>query len=143
MSGSESLDPKWGPFGNIWQAYSNPLDGLPKGCEPAAVALGRFNLELMTLSLRRAQAWLEVPARLGRCRTPVELMHQQVQFWQTAGAQYAEGSQRLLATLCSAAVASRAARGSASEARGSRDYIAVAEENEAVGACPAKDRRAA
>ena len=141
MSGSERLDPKCGPFGNLWQTYSNSLDGLAKGWEPATVALGRFNLELMTLSLRRAQAWLEVPARLGRCRTPADLAQAQVHFWQTAGAQYAEGSQRLLATLMSAGLASQAALGR--DARAPRDYIAVADENEALAAAPAKDRRAA
>ena len=47
----------WGPFANLWLTYSNALDGLAKGCEPAALGLGRYNLELMTLALRRTQAW--------------------------------------------------------------------------------------
>jgi hypothetical protein len=144
MSGSERLDPKCGPFGNLWQAYSNTLDGLAKGYEPAAVGLARFNLELMALSLRRAQAWLEVPTRLGRCRSPSDLVQEQAGFWQTAAAQYAEGSQRLLATLLSAGVAAQAARANASrDGRAVRDYIAVAEESEAPAARATKDRRAA
>jgi hypothetical protein len=50
----------------------------------------------------------------------------------------------LLATLMSAGLASQAALGRArTDARAARDYIAVADENEALAAPPAKDRRAA
>jgi hypothetical protein len=137
MPGSERLDPQCGPIATLWQAYANALDGLAKGCEPAAVGIGRWQLELAALTLRRTQAWLEAPARLGRCRTAPDLLAEQARFWQTAGAHYAEGSQRLLATLVSAGPGApgRAGRDAASR----RDFMAVA----AAAAAPAKDRRAA
>jgi hypothetical protein len=141
MSGSERIDPKCGPFANLWLAYSNSLDGLAKGCEPAALGLGRYNLELMTLALRRTQAWLERPVRLVAARTPQDVLYEHVRFWQTAGAHYAESSQRLLSALFAAATPPMGARDG--EGTAARDYIAVAEVKEAPAARTVKDRRAA
>src|SRR5262249_13640431 len=61
------LDPKCGPFGNLWQATASALDALAKGTEPTAVAVSRWHLELTALALRRARAWLEIPTRLRQC----------------------------------------------------------------------------
>ena len=141
MSGSERLDPKCGPFANLWLTYSNTLDGLAKGCEPAALGLSRYNLELMTLALRRTQAWLEQPARLAGARTPQDVMNEHVRFWQIAGAHYAESSQRLLSALFAAAAPPAGAR--EGDGTAARDYIAVSEVKEAPAARPVRDRRAA
>jgi len=140
MRGSERVDPKCGPFANLWLTYSNTLDGLAKGCEPAALGLSRYNLELMTLALRRTQAWLEQPARLVGARTPQDMMNEHVRFWQTAGAHYAESSQRLLSALFAAAAPAGARDG---EGKAARDYMAIAATKEAPAARPLKDRRAA
>jgi len=134
MPASERLDAKCGPFGNLWQAYANSLDGVARSCEPAAVGIGRWQLELMALALRRTQAWLEIPARLGQCKTPQDFLGEQLRFWQTASAHYSEGGQRLLSTVLSAVPTA------ASEA--GRDFIAVSQAREPAPA-PAKDRRAA
>src|SRR5262245_41413553 len=77
-AGVERLDPQCGPFGTLWQAYSSGLDALAKSSEPAAVGISRWQLELMALTLRRTQAWLETPARLGRCRTAQDLLGEQL-----------------------------------------------------------------
>lgn len=141
MAGHERLDPRCGPFGTLWQAYSNGLDALAKSSEPAAVGISRWQLELMALALRRTQAWLETPARLGRCRTAQDLLGEQLRFWQTAGAHYSEGGQRLLAIVLTSLPATAAANRLGAPER--RDYIAVAEAQEPAAARPAKDRRAA
>ena len=141
MSGSERLDPNCGPFANLWLTYSNTLDGLAKGCEPAVLGLSRYNLELTTLALRRMQAWFERPARLAGARTPHDVMNEHVRFWQIAGAHYAESSQRLLSALFAAAAPPAAARDGVGTA--ARDFIAVSEVQEAPAARPMKDRRAA
>jgi hypothetical protein len=141
MSGSERLDPKCGPFANLWLTYSATLDGLAKGCEPAALGLSRYNLELMTLALRRTQAWLERPAHLAGARTPQDVMNEHVRFWQTAGTHYAESSQRLLSALFAAAAPAAGARDG--DGKAVRDYIAVSEVKAAPAARPVKDRRAA
>jgi hypothetical protein len=138
MPANERLDAKCGPFGNLWQAYANALDGLARSCEPAAVGIGRWQLELMALGLRRTQAWLEIPARLGQCRAPQDLFGEQLRFWQTASAHYSEGGQRLLATALSV-VPPTAASG---RREGGRDFIAVSQAREPAPA-PAKDREAA
>ena len=144
MSGSERVDARGGPFGNLWQTYAEQLDALAKGCEPAALGFGRCNLELMTLAVRRTQAWLEQPARLGGCRTPQDLMSEQVRFWQTAGSHYAESGQRWWAALMSTALNPMAKPdGDGRQPREARDYIAVAEVKATPAARPSKDRRAA
>ena len=104
MSGSERLDPKSGPLGNLGQACFSGFDVMMKGYEPALRGVGRWNLELMGLMTRRTQAWLEMPARAARCRTPQDLINEQMRFWQTAAQQYADGSHRLATALGACAV---------------------------------------
>jgi len=135
------LDPKCGPFGNLWQATASALDALAKGTEPTAVAVSRWHLELTALALRRARAWLEIPTRLRQCTSGQELAREQVRFWQEAGGHYSEGAQRLMAALMSAAVTAAPAGREARSAHETRDYIAVAERPPAR--TPGKDRRAA
>lgn len=58
--------------------------------EPAVKALARSNAEIMSLCSRRAQAYMEAPARLMACRSPQEAMAEQMRFMQTAWTQYSE-----------------------------------------------------
>ena len=143
MSGSERLDPNCGPFANLWLTYSSGLDALAKGYEPVVLGVGRCQAELMTLAVRRTQAWLDRPMRLSRCRTPQDAIGEHLSFWRTAGAQYAESSQRVLAAVLSSTGAPLAPTGSSSADRGARDYIAVTGRKEAAAVPPIKDRRAA
>lgn len=54
----------------------------------AVRAMTLAQVELMTLATRRAQAYLEVPKTLGRCRSGQDLLEEQMRFWQVAGEQY-------------------------------------------------------
>ena len=91
-------------MGNPSQAYFGGLDMMVKGYEPALKGVGRWNLEMLGLMARRAQAWLEIPSRLSQCKTPADLFKEQTRFWQAAAADYTEGSQRLTAAWSACAV---------------------------------------
>jgi hypothetical protein len=103
-------------------------------------AMARWQLEAMGLMSRRAQAYMEIPSRMSRCRTPQDLMAEQVRFFQTAFQQYQQSSQRMLEAWTQMAPASN---GKASSAA-ARDYITFADPKEANGhARSARDRHAA
>jgi hypothetical protein len=107
MPTSERNDAKGGPLGNFSHVYFGSLDSMAKGYEPALKSLGRWNLEVVGLTTRRCQAWLEVPVRVGRCRTPVDLFNEQMRFWQSAVADYSDGWRRLTAAWGACAVMPR------------------------------------
>jgi hypothetical protein len=134
MNRTERLDSKAGPLGNLSQAYFGGLDVMVKGCEPALKGVGRYNLELVGLVARRSQAWLEVPTRLMQCKTPIDLLKEQVRFWQSAVSDYTESSRRL-----SAAWGAYAAMPKLNGTQ-PRDYMTFAEPGEASKRA---DRRAA
>lgn len=138
MAGNERLDSKGGPLGNLSQSYFGGLDMMVKGYEPALKGVGRLNLELIGLMARRSQAWLEIPSCLGRCKTPVDLYNEQMRFWQTAAADYADGTRRLAAAW-GACAAMPKLNGSQP-----RDYITFAEPKESAPAPKQQgDRKAA
>jgi hypothetical protein len=137
MGGSERLDPKAGPLANLSQTYFGNLDMVVKGCEPALRGVGRLNLELVGLTAKRAQAWLEVPSRLGKCKTPADVFGEHVRFWQAAASDYAEGYHRLLAVWGACATMPKA------EGMQPRDYITFAEPQEAATAAKRSERKAA
>jgi hypothetical protein len=137
MSGNERIDSKAGPLGNLSQAYFGSFDTMVKGCEPALKGVGRWNLELIGLMTRRSQAWLEMPARLGRCKTPVDVFSEQMRFWQTAAADYADGSRRLAAAWGACAVMPKL------NGAQPRDYITFAEPKDTAAAPKRSDRKAA
>lgn len=137
MSGNERLDSKAGPLGNLSQAYFGGIDKMVKGCEPALMGAGRWNLELVGLMSRRSQAWLEIPTRLARCKTPVDVYSEQVRFWQSAAADYADGWRRLAAAwgACAAMPGLNGAQ--------ARDYMTVAEPKDAAAGAKRGERKAA
>ncbi len=137
MSGTERLDSKADPLGNLSQAYFGGVDMMVKGYEPALRGVGRFNLELVGLMARRSQAWLEIPVRLSRCRTPMDLVNEQLRFWQTAAADFAEGQQRLAAALGACAVLPKL------NGAQPRDYITFPEAEETPAAPKRGERKAA
>lgn len=59
-------------------------------CEPAVKAMAQSSAELMGLASRRAQAYIELPARFGACRSPQDLLAEQTRFAQTAWTHYVE-----------------------------------------------------
>lgn len=137
MSGSERLDPKAGPLGNLSQAYFGNLDVMVKGCEPALKSFSRWNLELVGFAARRAQAWLEIPTKLGQCKTPADLVSEQLKFWQAATSDYVEGSRRLTAAWNGGAALPK------SDGTRQRDYITFPEPQEPAVAPKRGERKAA
>jgi hypothetical protein len=73
----------------------------------------------MGLLNRRAQAYLQAPARLAQCRSPQDVLNEQMEFWRTASAQYTESSRKLFDVWAFAAPWSS----TAPPAAASRDYI--------------------
>jgi len=137
MSGSERLDSKAGPLGNLSQVYFGSLDVMAKGFEPALKSVARWNLELASLMARRSQAWLAVPARLMQCKTPVDLVNEQMRFWQSAAADYTEGSRRLGAAWGACAAMPKL------NGTQPRDYMAFDTPKDAQAMSGRGDRRAA
>ena len=133
MSGSERPDLKLGPFENLAHTYFSGLDALFKASEPTLRGVARIYLELMTLSTRRAQAWLDFPAVLGACRTPYEALSEEVKFWQNAAGQYAVGAQRLFAAVSACAVIPGLFHGrlGGDGAAAMRDYLNLSEPEQA------------
>jgi hypothetical protein len=142
MSTNERGDPVAGPFGNLSHAWCSGLDQLAKTYEPAMRNVGRINLELMGLMTRRAQAWLEVPAAAGRCKTPQELVAEQLKFWQAAGQDYAEASRRLSAAYAAFVGPALTSSWGAVSAT-ARDYITFPEPRARADEQQNRERRAA
>jgi len=105
MMKNNGFDPSgFGPFGSCMTGNTNPLqnyfaglDQAAQGMEPMMKGAARVQLEMITLWSRRAQAYLEIPSRLSMCRTPQDVVNEQMRFWQMAFTQYAEGTRRIMA----------------------------------------------
>jgi hypothetical protein len=143
MSANERTGPVGGPFGNLSQTYCNSLDHLAKGFEPTLKNVGRWNLELTGLATRRAQAWLEIPTRASQCKTPQDLVKEQLRFWQTAAQDYTEGARRLTAAF--GALTGQGLNGAfgGKAVAQPRDYITFTEPKAPVADAAKRDRRAA
>ena len=131
-----SADPYFRPF----QAYFGTLDTMAQSVSPLK-SLARCQLEWFGLASRRTQAYLEIPSRLQRCRTPQDLFQEQCRFWQIAMEQYAEAGRRIQEAY--AEVASKAP----AEKPNTHDYISFGQEEEAQPAAAPRvngyDRRRA
>lgn len=114
-----------GPCQNMLNAYFGGLDTAAQGLEPAVKSVARANLEVIGFWNRRAQAWLEIPGQLSRCRTPQDLFTAQTQFWQTAFSQYQDSTRKVMA-LYSQAVPGVLA-GAAAARKPERDFITFPE----------------
>lgn len=132
------FDPNaFGPFGPLFQTYISSLEnfgrafGVPNALtsdlSPAALsqrssapfkAAARCQLEVLGLVNRRAQAYMQIPTRLAQCRSPQDVVNEQMAFWRTAGQQYAETSRKVFDAWTSAD-ALQVANGRPAE----RDYI--------------------
>ena len=119
------------------QGLIDGIDKVSQGWEPWLKAAARCQLEAIGLASRRAQAYMELPARIGACRTPQDLAGEQVRFWQAAVAQYVESCGRIMdgyraltpVPWTFAQIAAGAEGKDAVEKR-ERDYISVREPEE-------------
>ena len=107
-----------------------------------------WQLEAMGLISRRVQAYMEIPSRLGQCRTPQDFANEQARFWQTALTQYSEGSQRLMSAWGQMVASPIGIGGGAGETKRDRDYLTFPEPKAASTAPastqrPARERRVA
>lgn len=138
MGTSERGGPVAGPFAN----WNQTLEAVGKSSEPMLKSIGRWNLELMGLSARRARAWMEIPAQLSRCKTPQDLMREQLLFWQHFAVDYAEGTQRLTRALSAVTGSAMAGLQNGKDTL-ARDYINFPEGNAAAAEPSQRERRAA
>ena len=138
MGTSERGGPDAGPFA-VWH---HTLEAFAKNSEPVLKSVSRWNLEVMGLTARRARAWIEIPSQLSRCKTPQDLLREQLQFWQTFAHDYAEGAQRLTRAL-SAVTGSAIAGFQNGKDTLARDYINFPEGNAAAAESSQRERRAA
>jgi len=139
MNGSERFGPVLGA--NLSQAYVGNLDAVAQLFQPLAVGAGRYNLELFGLMTRRTRAWLEVPTRLSQCRTPNDLVNEQLRFWQAAVQDYADGAKRLALAFSSFAAPGLDGRGTV--ATSTRDYLGFPDAKTTAAEPAKRDRRAA
>jgi len=137
-----------GPFQNMFQTYYGGLDTAAQSLEPFYRGFARWQLEAMGLISRRVQAYMEIPSRLGQCRTPQDFANEQARFWQTALTQYSEGSQRLMSAWGQMVASPIGIGGGAGETKRDRDYLTFPEPKAASTAPastqrPARERRVA
>lgn len=103
----------FGPFRALFQSYAATLETYGQGFTPFAdlpgfdpqamtsrmtgpfKAVARCQLEVLGLMNRRSQAYLQVPLRFAQCRTPQDLLNEQMAFWRTAMEQYAESGRKV------------------------------------------------
>ncbi|MDX2308926.1 MAG: hypothetical protein NW216_11855 [Hyphomicrobium sp.] len=78
----------------IAAAAGSIMDRLGLAAAPVK-AMALANVEMTTLMSRRAQAYLELPKAIARCRSGQDVMREQMLFWQTAWEQYQDSSTRL------------------------------------------------
>lgn len=137
--------PGAGSFPDPFKLYFSGLENMSQGMGPMRI-MARSQLEMMGLMSRRAQAYMEIPSRLSRCRSPQDLVNEQMRFWQTAFQQYQESSQKVMQAWSQMAAAPMQTAPFASQPRRERDYISFPNTKGTNGATPprgAPDRHVA
>jgi hypothetical protein len=131
--------------GNLVQSTPNIL---VTATTMAGVSLpGRVQNEAVALASRRAQAYLELPHTLSRCRTPQDILTAHVMFWQIAQRQYAQGLESVVGSIPMIAIASTVSELLAptklpptqvaeSVTARPRDYLVVSESDKSAKAVP-------
>jgi hypothetical protein len=107
------------------QLYFKNLEGMTQTMGPLK-GMARWQLEAAGFMSRRTQAYLEIPSRLSRCRTPQDLMNEQTRFWQLAFQQYSDSSRRMMDAWMQAMTPAGFATNGGSPRR-ERDYISFDE----------------
>lgn len=99
----------FGPFGSLVQSYLSafeslgtvPTDGntvVSTRMRAPLKAAARCQLEFLGLANRRTQAYLQIPARLAQCRSPHDVLNEQMAFWRTAAEQYGDSFSKVFET---------------------------------------------
>jgi hypothetical protein len=98
MSTSETDLKAWMFPQAVWSQASmmaSSVERLAKSAEPTLRAASRAGLEAHGLLNRRMQAWIEVPSKAAKCRTPKDAIDAQMKFWQAAFEQYGDSTKRV------------------------------------------------
>jgi len=124
---------------NPVQSMMQGLDGAAQSAEPMMRGAARYQLEVMTLMSRRAQAYMELPTRLSQCRTPQDVFNEQTRFWQTAFTQYSESTRKIYSAW--AQMFTPPSFGAPASPKRERDYLSFPEAKE-QGATPLRPGKA-
>jgi hypothetical protein len=148
----------FGPFAQMFEAYFGGMQSLSQGfgvqagdvqamgsqVSGPAKALARCQLEAMGLVNRRAQAYMDIPSRMARCKTPQDLIAEQMAFWRTAAEQYTESSQKIAEAWGQMLLLPAGFGSAGADGRRERDYIAFPSAKDANGeggAASARERQ--
>jgi hypothetical protein len=123
--------------------YFGALEAMGQAYDPFMKSMARAQLEFMGLMSRRAQACMEVPGRLSQCRTPQDLVNEQMRFWRAAYEECSESMGRVTEAMGSLAVPSFAFAKYGEDADSAHDYITFPETKEPGRPGQARERRAA
>jgi hypothetical protein len=128
------------PIRNVFQTYFSGLEALGQAYDPFMKGLARTQLEVLGFANRRAQAYMQIPARAAQCRTPQDVFSAQMQFWQTAMSDYQESVGRVTNALASCALPNLAAITDEAIAN-AHDYISFPEVKETQPQTPVRNNR--
>ena len=135
MGTDNKMDPPGGPFKNMFETCCSGMDMAAQRFEPWYKAMAGSSLEVLSLLSQRAQAYMELPTNVGNCRTPQDLVDEQIRFWQTAFRQYAESAQRgMSAWTASMSLIGGALTPWAPPAKPERDFITFPEPQQPASA---------
>ncbi len=129
------------PTHSAFQMYFGGLEALGHAYDPFMKGLARTQLEMLGFLNRRAQAYMQIPARAAQCRTPQDLLSAQTQFWRTAYEDYTESVGRVTNALAAVGLPNFAAL--SEEALNAHDYIAFPDAKEQTSANRSRERKAA
>ena len=125
----------------LFRCSSAGLESFGQAYDPFLKGLARTQLEVLGFANRRAQAYMQIPARAAQCRTPQDLFNLQTQFWRAAYEDYTESVGRVTNALAACVPPNLAAL--TDEALNSaHDYIAFPEAKEQQGG-RSRERKAA
>jgi hypothetical protein len=142
MSTDNKIDPSGGPFKNMFETCCGTMDLAAQRFEPWYKAVASSGLEVLSLMSQRALAYVELPRSVANCRTPQDLVDEQVHFWQTAWRQYGESSQRALNVwTTSVSLLGGIVAPWVPAAKPERDYISFPEPQEATGAAEKQPKK--
>lgn len=130
------------PVTGAFQNYFAGLEAFGQAYDPFVKGIARTQLEMLGFFNRRAQAYMQVPARAAQCRTPQDFLNASTQFWRAAYEDYAESAGRITNALAACGVPNLAAMMS-DEAGNAHDYIAFPEAKEQPAGARSRERKAA
>lgn len=116
------------PVQSLFQNYFGGLEAFGQAYNPFLKGAARAQLDLMGLMSRRAQAYMEIPSRLAHCRTPQDLLEEQMRFWRVAGEEYSDYFSRTMQAMSQVPAPTFGVP--ADEVQSARDYITFPEPNE-------------